>query len=93
MIVEWNGLLTPTETGDYNLGMRFEAGFARVFVDGKQAYVLENTQGRPLLYVTAQAGLNLEPYVNRNVELFGPAIYRGDLRANYMTVVRVAPLP
>ena len=33
--VEWNGFLTPTETGDYNIGVRFKAGFARVFVDGK----------------------------------------------------------
>lgn len=62
------------------------AGF---FVDGKQAYVLENSQGRPLLYVTAQAGLNLEPYVNRTVELFGPVIYHGELRTNYMTAAQV----
>ena len=33
--VEWNGFLTPTETGDYTVGMRFQAGFARVMVDGK----------------------------------------------------------
>jgi hypothetical protein len=67
-------------------GQLRRAGF---FVDGKQAYVLENTQGRPLLYVTAQAGLNLEPYVNRSVELFGPVIYHGDLRNNYMTATQV----
>ena len=36
LMVEWNGLLTPTETGEYNLGVRFQGGFARVFVDGKQ---------------------------------------------------------
>jgi hypothetical protein len=62
------------------------AGF---FVDGRQAYVLENTQGRPLLYITAQQGLNLEPYVNRTVELFGPVIYHGELRTNYMTAAQV----
>lgn len=33
--VEWNGFLTPTETGDYTVGMRFQAGFVRVIVDGK----------------------------------------------------------
>ena len=33
--VEWSGFLTPTETGDYNLGVRMEEGFARLFVDGK----------------------------------------------------------
>jgi beta-glucosidase len=36
LFVEWNGFLTPTETGDYRIGLRFEGGFARVFVDGKQ---------------------------------------------------------
>ncbi len=35
MRAEWNGFLTPTETGDYILGMRFLSGFARVLVDGK----------------------------------------------------------
>jgi hypothetical protein len=62
-------------------------------VEYRRTYVLETGQGIPTLYVTPQDGLDLEPYVNRNVELFGPAIYRGDLRANYMTVVRVQPLP
>ncbi len=36
LMVEWSGLLTPTETGEYNLGVRFAAGFTRLFVDGKQ---------------------------------------------------------
>ena len=35
MRAEWNGFLTPTETGDYTVGVRFQAGFARVLVDGK----------------------------------------------------------
>ena len=33
--VEWNGFLTPTETGDFNLGVRVEGTFAGVSVDGK----------------------------------------------------------
>jgi beta-glucosidase len=32
---EWDGFLTPTGTGDYTVGVRFQAGFARVMVDGK----------------------------------------------------------
>jgi beta-glucosidase len=36
LTVEWSGLLTPPETGDYAIGVRFTAGFARVFIDGKQ---------------------------------------------------------
>jgi beta-glucosidase len=36
LLVEWTGLLTPTETGEYNIGLKFQGGFGRVFVDGKQ---------------------------------------------------------
>jgi hypothetical protein len=45
------------------------------------------------MYVTGMPGLNLEPYVNRVVELFGPMVYRGDLRTNYMTASQVRPVP
>jgi len=62
-------------------------------VEYQRTYVLEDTQGLPLLYVTPEAGLDLEPYVNQNVELFGHTAYRGDIRAYYMTVSRVQPLP
>ncbi len=33
--VEWSGFLTPAETADYSIGMRFQGGFARVVVDEK----------------------------------------------------------
>ena len=33
--VEWNGFLTPPETGDYSIGVRFQGGFASVLVGGK----------------------------------------------------------
>ena len=33
--VEWTGFLTPTETGDYTVGVRLQGGFARVQLDGK----------------------------------------------------------
>jgi hypothetical protein len=67
-----------------------KAGF---FIDGKQAYVLETQNGQTRLYVTGQPGVNLEGYLNRQVELFGPTVYRGDIRGgNYMTVNRVNPL-
>jgi SH3-like domain-containing protein len=62
-------------------------------IDSLVAYRLESTQGFPTLYVTPQAGVDLEPYVGRKVELTGPAVYRGDLRANYMTVVRLREVP
>jgi beta-glucosidase len=34
--VEWNGVLTPTESGEYSLGVRFEGGSAKLSLDGKQ---------------------------------------------------------
>lgn len=36
LLVQWNGFLTPTETGEFQIGLRFQGGFASVFVDGKQ---------------------------------------------------------
>ena len=36
LLVQWNGFLTPTETGEYRIGLRFEGGFASVSVNGKQ---------------------------------------------------------
>ena len=33
--IEWTGFLTPTETGDYTIGVRLQGGFARIEVDGK----------------------------------------------------------
>jgi hypothetical protein len=66
---------------------------APFWVDNKQAYVLENNQGMPRLYVTAQAGVNLESSVNKTVNLYGKMVYRGDLRTNYMTACQLAPLP
>ena len=63
------------------------------FVDARRAYALDNSQGRPIMYVTEQPGVNLEPYLNRNVELYGDVVYRMDLRAYVMTATRVTPLP
>jgi hypothetical protein len=62
-------------------------------VDGKPTYVLESNQGLPLFYLTAQPGVNLDWYLNRNVYLYGPAHFRGDVRNNYMVVAQVAPAP
>jgi beta-glucosidase len=35
LVVKWSGFLTPTETGEYNLGILAD-GFSQVSVDGKQ---------------------------------------------------------
>jgi hypothetical protein len=62
-------------------------------VEYQRTYVLEDAQGLPIVYAAAEPGLDLEPYVNQNVELFGHAAYRGEIRAYYMTVSRVQPVP
>lgn len=71
-------------------GVLYRAGRT---VEGRATYRLETIAGAPLLYITPQTGIDLEPYLNRNVEVHGPAVYRGDLRANYMTVTSAQPLP
>jgi len=62
-------------------------------VDGRRCYVLESNENYPRLYCTPHTGIDLEPYLNQNVELFGPAIYKGDMRVNYVTMVRIQTLP
>jgi hypothetical protein len=62
-------------------------------IEYQRTYVLEDARGIPLLYVAPQGGLDLEPYVNRNVELFGSVGYRPDIRAHYMVVTSVQLLP
>jgi beta-glucosidase len=44
--VQWSGFLTPTESGDFMLGIRCE-GFARLTVDGKQVAVAFGGGGAP----------------------------------------------
>jgi hypothetical protein len=61
-------------------------------LDLNMMYVLENSQGKPVIYAVALPGYTLSPYENRNVELYGTSQYRADLRAYYMTVVQVRPL-
>lgn len=80
---------TPPPAPGSAPGRLRRAGF---FVDGKQAYVLEDSQGRPVMYVTAQPGVNLEMHLNRIVTLTGPTVYRGDLRTNYLAATGVTPM-
>jgi hypothetical protein len=64
-----------------------------LFLDDRPLFALEKVRGQLTMYVTAEPGVNLEAYVGKQVELFGPIMYRGDLKTNYMTVTQVAPLP
>jgi hypothetical protein len=62
-------------------------------LEGQQTYVLEDSRGRPLYYVLPQPGLDLRPYIEHNVDLYGSLVYDGELRAWLMTAtyVRAAP--
>jgi hypothetical protein len=46
---------------------------------------------RPVAYVAAGPGIDLGSQVGRVIEVWGPAVYRGDIRTNYMTAMRVIP--
>ncbi len=74
----------------YGPGRLYRTAF---FLDGKPAYGLEPVNGQLRLYVTAAPGVNLQPYVERMVSLYGPVSYRGDVRTNYMTAMQVSPNP
>ena len=58
-------------------------------LEGGKMYVLVSDRSVPFYYVTAEPGVNLDPYLKRRVECFGQAIYSGELRHNYMRVARV----
>jgi hypothetical protein len=76
--------------------LRSDPGQLRVAgrgVDGKQTYVLISGQGQLLMYITAQPGLDLGPYLDRNVQVTGPLVYRMDLRAYHMSAQQVTPVP
>jgi len=62
-------------------------------IDYQRTYMLVNSQGLPVVYVTAPPGYSLETYRERNVELYGIRQHRQDLRADHMTAMQVKLLP
>jgi hypothetical protein len=59
-------------------------------IDNKPSFALINSNRQIIYYVTAEPGVNLGPYVERWVEMFGAVEVRGDVRgADYMRVSRV----
>jgi hypothetical protein len=61
-------------------------------LDNKVAYAVEDDHGNLLMYVTAQSGVDLEPFRGRHVELWGPIYYHGLMKKNYMMVAQVREL-
>jgi hypothetical protein len=66
---------------------------AATLIDSQRAYYLVSGQGQIITYATEEPGVNLEPYLGRNVELLGRVLPRGDIRPQYMTVQRALTLP
>jgi hypothetical protein len=65
-------------------------------IEGQKTFVLEMEENgcvRPMAYTTGTAGIDLTPWVGHIVEVQGPALYRGDIRTNYITAMRVMPQP
>jgi hypothetical protein len=60
-------------------------------LDYKRTFVLLNSQGQLVAYVTP-AGADLEKQLNHVVEVSGAACYRGDVRCNCVRASRVTPL-
>jgi hypothetical protein len=61
-----------------------------VQIDGRTAFVLEDNRGQLRYYLLAQPGLNLEMFVNRPVEVFGPMVQRSELAGGgYLSVNRL----
>lgn len=61
-----------------------------VTIDGRNAFVLEDNQGRMRYYLVAQNGLDLQVFLNRPVEVFGPFLPRSDLtNGGYISVGRL----
>lgn len=62
-------------------------------VQGQDAYMLDMGRNHPVLYVTAQPGLSLEPYRDRNVILSGPIYYHQGYRKEHLVAAQVTPAP
>ncbi len=85
--------LSAPQAGGAGTQYSTQPGFLRLSgrtVEGRRTFMMMSNDGRtPFYYVTAQPGVNLDPYEGRRVECYGEAIYSGDLRANYMRVSHV----
>jgi hypothetical protein len=59
-------------------------------LDGRPLFCLQPlAPNKRHIYVSPGPNVNLEPYVNRKVYLYGTLVYNGDLRTYYMTVLQV----
>jgi hypothetical protein len=86
----------PARAGSPSSWMRYRGVVRRAgrVVEGQVTYALDDPgTRRPLLYATGSGALRLDAHLHQVVELWGYTVYRGDLKNNLMTVVRVVPSP
>ena len=70
--VQWTGFLTPTESGDFTIGVRAH-GFAKVVVDGKQLAMTFNGTGDPVMgRVRLQEGRKVALEISVGVQNVNP---------------------
>lgn len=86
----------PCQTTSSSAGALQRSGVGRLrrsawWLHGQPTYALEDARGQQRMYVTAQPGVNLEPYLNRNVELFGSIMYLGYPPVYHIKAVQVTP--
>ncbi len=60
-------------------------------VDNQTHYLLEDSQGRPFMFVTPRQGLNLESYLHTNVRVYGTAVFSDNIRAYVVTATSIEP--
>jgi len=65
---------------------------AKFSPDGKPAYRLISSDGSTYVNLLPQQGVNLDPFVNRNVELEGVLEYHSEPRKTYFVTTAVNPL-
>jgi hypothetical protein len=61
------------------------------YMGEKRVYRLEPSNGSRHGYITADAGLNLESQVHKDVLIYGPVAYNGYLRTWHLTALEVRP--
>lgn len=84
----------PPPRGTPASWMRYRGVLRRAgrVIEGQVTYALDEIETlRPVLYASSGTGVRLDAYLNQVVELWGYTVYRGDLKNNYMTAVKVVP--
>ena len=58
--------------------------------NGQSIYGLEDAQGKILTYITTNPGKSLQAYIGRTISVYGPTMYRPDVRMQYVVASHVA---